>query len=895
MSTDRTESCPDPSELRAYFSGNVSDDTRSAIDTHLTRCKRCEDTIEALEQAELDRLHESPDRPIKGRRLRQYELLEEIGRGGMGMVYRAKHERLDREDAVKILPESSMKRTDLVERFHREIRAVGKLKHPNIVTAYDADEVDGIHFLAMELIDGPDLRSLVARIGRLSVPDACELTRQSATALRAAHQQGLVHRDVKPSNLLLSETGAIKLLDLGLALLIHDQPGNVTHQGQVMGTLDFMAPEQATESHAVDGRADIYSLGCTLYYLLTGHAPYESATGPHRKLMAHASAAIPNVANHRGDVSADLAKLVSQMMAKDPNLRPSLDDIVARLSNVASPANPLALWRLYANLPKKPRKRRTDIADITIDSDLAAEMSRATEVAAKPVKPSVLIALSLGALVLLTAIGLMPRLKGDRSAIRSSNDKDATNDEVLKPSPAESKITTTPAEYGSEAFPYRVSLDDNGTHQSITEAISAAELDDHEISFIQVAPGLYDESLNVRSSVVIQGAKAPVEDNGRELSVSSLDVTRIRGASQSPIRIGTDVPASSTVTLKNLVIYDESEEQAPFNTIDLEGGTLVVDHCKLTANSQNCIRLTTGANLKASHSRLESHGESSAVSTNSHGNLAIEHCEFPNDGAQILQGGATLIGCSFQGKEGLKVLENSEVMAEDCDFRGCVTGAVMTRTSQSGSSSEVDASATLTLQNCRWTNCDFGTRVYLGTITLRGCTLTNCVRSVQIDSGGRVVATDGENRIRGGQYGFEIVGATAILHGVLIEDCNFGVLLDGGTLQMDGEQISGCSQCSIYVLTDDKTPSTATIKNAKLIGGIDGIIAECKEPDSKCDVKILGCTFTNQSGSYLYATGQSLIEFDETTSFVPEADEKMLPVHNGGTIQPMSQARSSDR
>jgi serine/threonine protein kinase len=197
--------------------------------------------------------------------VREYKLLAELGKGGMGTVYRALHTKLDREVALKILPAERTKDPEAVDRFQREMKAVGKLEHPHIVRATDAGEQDGTHFLVMEYVEGLDLSELVQVIGPLPVADACEVIRQAAVGLQAAHEHGMVHRDIKPSNLMLAANGRVKILDLGLALLdpqrgdVDDEGGgrDLTSDGQIMGTFDYMAPEQAGDSHGVDIRADI--------------------------------------------------------------------------------------------------------------------------------------------------------------------------------------------------------------------------------------------------------------------------------------------------------------------------------------------------------------------------------------------------------------------------------------------------------------------------------------------------------------------------------------------------------------------------------------------------------------------------------------------------------------
>ena len=212
--------------------------------------------------------------------LRQHILIDLLGEGGMGRVYKARHRRLKRIDAIKVIrPDRLVSKTTL-ERFFREAQVMSTLNHPNIVKVYDADEDGDRHYIVMEFIDGIDLGHIIAQSGPLSVGQACACIRQAALGLQHAHEKGLIHRDIKPTNLLLARHvragERVKILDMGLARLNEQESpaSGLTQQGQMMGTPDFMAPEQAEDSHNVDIRADIYSLGCTFYQLLTGEVPF---------------------------------------------------------------------------------------------------------------------------------------------------------------------------------------------------------------------------------------------------------------------------------------------------------------------------------------------------------------------------------------------------------------------------------------------------------------------------------------------------------------------------------------------------------------------------------------------------------------------------------------------
>lgn len=395
---------PSRDELAGYVFGTLPEEQVESIGAHVEECATCEDTVRNLEATGDDVLAKLrqprpaepfADEPSCGRtielinaigressltrhepdigQVRVYKLLAKLGEGGMGAVYKALHTELDKVVALKVLPADRLQDRDAVDRFKREMKAVGKLEHPNIVRATDAGEDAGTHYLVMELIDGVDVAALVKQHGPLPIPAACEIIRQAALGLQYAHQHGLVHRDIKPSNIMLTgfsskargtqrvgftteQLPTVKILDLGLALLAgqHHERDELTTTGRIMGTVDYMAPEQGSDTHRVDIRADLYSLGATLYKLLTGRAPFE---GPQynstmKKLTALATQMAQPVRELRPDIPEALAAIVHQLLAKSPNDRPPTPRIVAeQIAPFASTASLAALLDRTAEPP----------------------------------------------------------------------------------------------------------------------------------------------------------------------------------------------------------------------------------------------------------------------------------------------------------------------------------------------------------------------------------------------------------------------------------------------------------------------------------------------------------------------------------------------------------------
>ncbi|MBA4016512.1 MAG: hypothetical protein C0483_04935 [Pirellula sp.] len=266
-----------------------------------------------------------------------YVVLDRVGAGGMGQVFKARHRRMDRLVALKVMSQTAMKSPDSVKRFEREVKAAAKLTHPNIVHAYDAGVQDGVYYLVMELVDGADLSSLLKKHGKLGLKQGCGFIAQAARGFAAAHAKGVVHRDIKPGNLLVDREGNVKVLDMGLARFDDGGVGGVmaegelTEVGAVMGTVDYMAPEQALNTRHADAKSDVYGLGCTLYRVITGESVFAGETLV-EKVLAHREQPIPSLRRVRPDAPAVLDQLLSRMLAKKPQDRPTMQEVADRLA-----------------------------------------------------------------------------------------------------------------------------------------------------------------------------------------------------------------------------------------------------------------------------------------------------------------------------------------------------------------------------------------------------------------------------------------------------------------------------------------------------------------------------------------------------------------------------------
>lgn len=394
---------PSPEELGAFGQGRLSPPVRAQIERHVMQCDFC---CEALRRLPDDTLaekvrkcnvasdtHEQPDTatrpastlsdgapPPELVKHSRYRILKSLGVGGMGEVYQAEHRRMERVVALKVINRDLTKNRLAVERFHKEVKAAARLSHPNIVTAYDADQAGDLHFLVMEYVEGTSLARLVEQGGQRPVAHACHYARQAALGLQHAFERGMVHRDIKPQNLMVTPQGQIKILDFGLARFARESnaeppieasqskaaSSSLTGAGAFLGTPDYMAPEQAHDPRRADIRADIYSLGCTLYYVLAGQVPFPGGSSL-EKMFAHVERTPPPVAQLRSDVPADLVRVVERMMAKDP---------AHRYQTPAEAAQALLPFTKMAAVPSAGNVQASPAGRLSVASQPASQLPR---------------------------------------------------------------------------------------------------------------------------------------------------------------------------------------------------------------------------------------------------------------------------------------------------------------------------------------------------------------------------------------------------------------------------------------------------------------------------------------------------------------------------------------
>ncbi len=356
---------PDAESLRAFGLGRLAAKDSAAIERHVELCQACceylrsvadDSLVDTLRTAERGAAAETEvfsggasndgsfavPQPLENHP--RYHVKTRLGMGGMGVVYRAEHRLMQRDVAIKVIHPRLVDRPEAVVRFRHEAQAAARINDEHVVRAYDAEQVDAIHFLVMEYVDGESVDRLLAREGRLPISQACSIARQAALGLQAAHAQGMAHRDIKPQNLMIDGSGRVKILDFGLSRFVLDQPADqasrLTTGHVVLGTPDYMAPEQARESRAADIRADIYSLGCTLYHMLAGRPPFPEGSVI-EKLAMHMSGRPRPLEQLRRDLPDGLGAVIATMMAHDPADRyPTPADAARALEPFTHPLPP---------------------------------------------------------------------------------------------------------------------------------------------------------------------------------------------------------------------------------------------------------------------------------------------------------------------------------------------------------------------------------------------------------------------------------------------------------------------------------------------------------------------------------------------------------------------------
>ena len=340
---------PNRNQLESFIHGRLEETQRKTIEQHITECDSCcevlrsfphdflvaglqpRDTYDEHGETELvlqqtpDLKIDSPEIPAELKHHPLYRSVENLVAGVMGVGFRAEHRLMERPVALKVVNARLLSSEVAIERFRMEVRAAAKLSHRNIVAAHDAEQEGDVHFLVMEFIEGTDLSELIRRRGKLSVLHACNYTMQAALGLQHALEKGMVHRDIKPHNLMRTPKGTIKILDFGLARFASQQrtdeeESGLTDEGATLGTPDYIAPDQARDAKRADIRADIYCLGCTLYYLLTGQPPFPSGTAM-EKVLAHIEREPEPIQEIRNDLPPEVIAILQRMMCKEPALR----------------------------------------------------------------------------------------------------------------------------------------------------------------------------------------------------------------------------------------------------------------------------------------------------------------------------------------------------------------------------------------------------------------------------------------------------------------------------------------------------------------------------------------------------------------------------------------------
>lgn len=663
--------CPTHATLEGWAMGELGDDVADAVEEHLDTCPTCEGILSRIESSGLFRVLKSDtEKPVYvqetqclaliqtlqqqrnpatldrllGQSIRDYEIIERLGQGGMGTVYRARHTRLNKYVALKLLTEKLSQDAVAIARFQREMQAVGLLDHPNIVRAMDAGEVDGNFFLVMEFIDGFDLDQLTANNRSLPIADACELARQAAEALRYAHSQGLVHRDVKPSNLMLQRepdaSVTVKLLDLGLAMIQDDTVMQLTGDGHLVGTLKYMAPEQADETNAVDSRADIYALGATLYRLLTGNVPFSGPeyNSPAKRIKALTSLDAPSVATKRSGLPDDLVEVLDRMLYRKAADRPAdLSEVIPILETHAQGHR---LDELY------------DQTKILL-KEFGAKSLQPVQLKRKVRRSRNRLLVSVVVLPLVLLVAVFVWYKSDEGAVRNETPA-APSVATVTPHepPAPSVARGTP----NEPHFITVSTTQDDAEGSLRAAIAGAKDGD----VIRFDPGL--------SGATIELTSGPIEVKDKKLTLDGSDLKqRVTLDAKRRSRV-LQTRGRSELTMDSFIITGGRSTKGGAGIDCSSDSKVEIVRCLIHANDA----MTTGRSSKGggilnegllhlSNCVLRHNGatEGGAVANMSTGNAIIQDCQITQNttshyGAGLFsEGNMTVIDCEIAENESL--------------------------------------------------------------------------------------------------------------------------------------------------------------------------------------------------------------------------------------------------
>ena len=390
---------PTDQQLRAFAAGKLAEVHVRVIEAHLQTCEQCvasleemtlnDDLLEGLGKLDPEELELDSEPDISQRLAAQdrYRVIEPLGGGGMGSVYLAEHLVMKRQVAIKVIRPEYVANPEAIARFRNEVRIAAQLSHPNIVTAYDAEQIGDTHFLVMEYVPGVSLTTLVKKRGPLPRKHVFHFALQVAAGLRHAHRKNMVHRDIKPSNLMKAKDGGIKILDFGLARIgeVGVDRTTATMTGVMMGTADYVSPEQARDAKSADPRSDLYSLGCTLFFLLTGKPPYEGATRVDT-IIAHCTQPIPDLRTFRSDIPEAQVNLVNRLMAKSPDDRyQDADALIKDLKSI------IQEWKVRRNDETVAVRGVPEATDTVLgeEAHLVAEPALVSPAASPPSKSTI--------------------------------------------------------------------------------------------------------------------------------------------------------------------------------------------------------------------------------------------------------------------------------------------------------------------------------------------------------------------------------------------------------------------------------------------------------------------------------------------------------------------------